>query len=109
MDVRRPRRGLDISRRGLRIAHADIVVDAAVEQERVLGNDGDLGADLGQRKRLEIVPAQPDYSPLRIIKAKQQPHDRGLATARAADHANSLARLDLEIEPVMDGFAATRI
>jgi hypothetical protein len=103
VDVGGPRGRLDVGLAGVRPAHADVVLDRAVEEEGVLADDRDHRADLVERELPQVLPAQPHRAGLRVVEAQQQPHDRRLAAARRADDADPLAGLGAEVEPVMDG------
>src|SRR2546422_5257733 len=46
--VRRARRGLELRRRRVRLAHPQVVFDRAVEEIRVLAHDGDAPAELDE-------------------------------------------------------------
>ena len=46
--VRRARRGLELRRRRVRLAHPQVVFDRAVEEIRVLAHDGDAPAQLDE-------------------------------------------------------------
>ncbi len=109
MDVRGPGRGNDIGLRGLRTAHADIVFDAAVKQERVLVHHRNHGANLGEGKRTQILSANADAAFVRVIETQQQAHDRGFPAARGADDADPLARGDLNVEPLVNDAPGRRV
>ena len=66
----------------LGLAEAQIVLDRAVEQIRVLIDDSELGADLIEAELFEIATAEPYGAFLRIVEPEQQPHDRRLAGPR---------------------------
>ena len=86
---------------GVGPAHADVGLDRAVEQEGVLVDDRDHAADLLERQLAQVVAAEADRALDRIVEAQQQAHDRRLAAARRADHADALARRHREAETVM--------
>ena len=52
--------GLDLGLGRVRPAHADVVLDRAVEQEGVLGHHRDHRPDLGEGQAAQIVPAEAD-------------------------------------------------
>ena len=109
MDVRGPGRRLDLALRRVGIAEADVLLDGAMEEEGVLVHHRDHRADLREGERPEIVTAEPDSARLRIVESEQQPHDRGFPAAGAADDADALAGVDLEVEPVVHATARTGV
>ena len=109
VDVRGLGRGLDLALARSGIAEPNVLLDGAMEQERILVHQRDHRADLREGKRAEVVPAEPDRAGLGIVEPEQQSHDRGFPAAGAADDADALAGADAEIEPVMHGSARAGI
>ena len=97
VDVGSTRRILDMGAGGIGPAHADIFLDRAVKQERVLVDDGDHAADLLGSEIPEIVAADLDAALLWVIETQQQPHDRRFAAAGTADQTDALAGCNGEI------------
>ena len=109
VNVGGPGRVLHLLARGARPAEADILLDRAVEQERVLVHDRDQRADLRKGQRAQIVAAQQDAALIGIVEAQQQAHDRRLAAARGADEAQPLASGRREVQPLVHGAARAGI
>jgi hypothetical protein len=86
------RRGLQLRLAGLGLAEAQVLFHRAVEQVCVLVDDRQLAADLREAEGLQVVAAQQDPALVGIVKPEQQTHDRGLAGAALADHADALTR-----------------
>ena len=103
------RRGFELLPVGVRLAEPQILLDRAVEEIRVLMDDGDHPAQRLGVERLQIVAADPHRSALRVEEAQQQARDRGFARAAGADDADLLAGGDGEGEPVMGGTAPAGI
>ena len=86
-------------------AEAQVVLDRAVEQVGVLGDDRDHPAHLIRVERADVVSANADRAGLGVVLAQQQAEDRGFAGAARADDANRLTGRDREAQPAM-GVAA---
>src|SRR5262249_47640571 len=92
----KPRRVLDLSARGARPAVGDVVLDRVAEEERVLGDDADEGAQRAYGHAPEIV-AVDGHAPLRnVVKSRQELHERRLPGARDANESDQLALADGE-------------
>ena len=72
----------------------DVVGDGAAEQEVLLRHHGDHAAELrlGQVAQRDAVDRDPPLQ--RVVEARQQPGDRGLARAGRAEQRDRLARRD---------------
>ena len=68
----------------IRTAEAQVVLDRAVEQVGVLGNDGNHAAHLSRIEVAQITSADTYRPALRLIQPRQQPHDGGLSRRRWA-------------------------
>ncbi|MFO1080005.1 MAG: hypothetical protein U1E23_05175 [Reyranellaceae bacterium] len=101
VDVGRARRRHEIVVTGVGAPEPDVVLDRAVEQERVLVDHGDQRADLRERQGAQVVAAQPHAALVGIVEAQQQAHDRRLAAARRPDQAQPLAGGGAEGEAVV--------
>ncbi len=73
-------------------AHAQIVLDGAVEQIAVLADHGDERTQILQRDFAQILAAHTDRAALRIVKTKKELRDRRLARAATADDADAFTR-----------------
>ncbi|GJC99127.1 hypothetical protein ColKHC_07953 [Colletotrichum higginsianum] len=82
-------------------AEADVEADAAVEQGRVLGHDGD-GVPEGGREVGDVVAVDEDLALGREVEALDEVHDGGLSGARGTDQAAELAGLQGEGDVVED-------
>src|SRR5262245_11757846 len=74
----------------------DVVLDRVVEQRRVLRHEANVRAQLPPVDRLEIRSADRDAPGLRLEKLEQQPRERRLAGAAAADDGDPRPGLDRE-------------
>ncbi len=89
-------RGDDLLLRRVRPAVGDIGPDRVGEQEAVLHDQADRGAQRVAGHVGDVVPADADRAGLRVVEARQQHGQGGLAGAGRADHGDRLARLDAE-------------
>jgi hypothetical protein len=96
------RRGHDLLVAGLGAGEAQILLDRAVEQERVLLDDREGAAQALRRQAAHIVPADPHDALGGVVEPLQQPHDRRLARAAHADDADPFARADGEAQAPVD-------
>ncbi len=91
------------------LAEPDVLLDRAVEQERVLVHHRDQGADLGKGQRPQVVAAQQDAALVGIVEAQQQAYDRRLAAAGGADQTQPFTGGCGEVEVVVHGAACAGI
>ncbi len=109
VDARRARRLLDLGAAGLGPAVADVVGDGVVEQQRVLRHDAHAPAQAADPHLPEVLAVDQHPSAVGIVEAQQQPRQRGLAGAAAADHGQRAAGRDAQIDVPEDlpaGFIA---
>lgn len=80
------------------MAGVKVVTNGALEESRVLGNDGQSASEIEQADRgcVDIVNA--DVARRRLDQAEQGECEGGLACACAADHADLLVRLDIKVD-----------
>lgn len=90
----------DLFRGRVGTAVGDVVADRVREQEGVLGDQADRGAQGVQGEFADVVAADEDGSVGHVVEARQEQGDRGLARAGGADDREGLAGADLEAEPV---------
>ncbi len=90
-------RGDDVRLAG--VAHhavRDIGRDAVVEEHDVLAHQRDVGAQAGERQRLQIVAVE-QYAPAgRAVKTRHQIGERALAAAGCADQRHGFIGIDGE-------------
>ena len=86
----------DIVQRRGRLGHRDIFAHRAAEQKILLQHHADLGAQMSEIELLQILPVDAHQPGLWPIQPLDQPGDRRLARAAAADDADDLAGLDRE-------------
>ena len=91
-------RGDDLLVGRIRAAVGDVGPDRVGEQEAVLHDQADRGAQRVAGHVGDVVPADADRAGLRVVEAGQQQRQGGLARAGRADHGDRLARLDAERE-----------
>ncbi len=95
--VSRPR-GVDDrlpARRGER-AVGDIGGHGVVEQHDLLADEGDVGAQGGQRELADVDAVEQDGARVGTVEARHQVRERALAAAGVADQGQGLARLDAD-------------
>jgi len=95
------RRGFELFPVGIGFAEPQVLFDRAVEQIRVLVDDGDHPPQRLGIEHPQIVAADPHRPALRVEEAQEQAGDRGFAGAAWADNADLLAGGDVERQPVM--------
>ncbi len=109
--VRRPGRGGYLILRGPGPAVPDVVRHRAREEQRLLGQQGDVVPQGAQGQLAQVDPVEQDPSGIRVAEAQQQPGHGGLAAAAAAGagHRQQPARRGGERQPVQHGLAAARV
>ena len=88
------------------VAIGDVVGQAAVGQERVLGNETDLPAQGFARQVLNRHAVEADAAGIRRLETQQQLQQRALAAAGGADQTDCGAAGDGQIDAVQDGGVA---
>jgi len=81
---------------GYERAETDIRCDGAGEQIGVLKNDGEMAAQIFERKLADIDAANADRATLDIVKTEQKIGERRLARAGVAGHGNRFPGFDAE-------------
>ncbi len=109
VDVGGPGGFLNVIWVSIRPPNADIFINSAVKQERVLINDRDHAADLCERKFAQIVPADADTALVRVIESQQQSDDRGFTAPRGADDTDPRTCSDMKIETIVNISSRPRI
>ncbi len=94
--IGRPGHGFQLGPGRLGPAHAQVVLDRAVEQIGILVHHGDLTANLIEGEIAQVAAADQYTSGLRVVEPQQQTGDRRLARAAGPDDAHALAGLDGE-------------
>ena len=107
--VRGPRRRGELLAGRVGPAEAKVVLDRAVEEDRVLVDDRDPPVDVVGGEAAEVAPADAHRARVRIVEAKQQADDRGLAGPARPDEPDPLPGLDPEVEAPMGGAAGAGI
>ena len=97
------------SSRGLRLAEGDVLADGAAEQGGLLQHDADLRAQRIERHIAQVVPVDGDAAFGRIVEARQQVDDGGLAGAGGAEQRNRLAGLGFKGDILQHRVAAAEI
>lgn len=91
--------GFDLGLAGLGIGIGDVGADRVVEQERLLGDQGDVMAQARQGQAAHVAPVQGDRAGGHVIEARDQVQDGALAAARRADQGHGLAAAGFEETP----------
>ena len=86
-------RGLfDLGSRRSRATVGDVVGDSPIKEERLLCDDANLGTQVTQTGLAQINAIQANGSRLRVVKARQQVHQRGLTRPVATDNGDGWER-----------------
>ena len=80
----------------------DVVSNGSVEEHRFLGDNANLGSDMGQVQLLDVVVLHVQGASVQIIEPLYQLDHGGLATPGLAHQSNPLSRLDMERDLVED-------
>jgi hypothetical protein len=80
-----PGRPLDLRAARFRAPEGDVGGDRVVEEQRVLGDDGDPVAERGERHVADVLPVDRDRAPRDVVKARHERKQRRFAGAGAAD------------------------
>ena len=96
--------GLDLGARGLGARDEEIVVNRVVEKDGVLGDDGDIAAEVGEADRADIVAVEGDATGNGIEEAWDEIGEGGLAGAARADKCADGAGGDQDGDFLEDGF-----
>src|SRR5260370_41383268 len=67
-----------------------------MEEERVLKDHPDLAGERLEREIADVIPVQPNGAQLRVVEAREEASNRGLASAGGADQRRKLTGLDDE-------------
>src|SRR5687767_6410209 len=79
-----------------RIPERQVIPYGAMEELYLLCHYPDTPAQLGQLHLAQLAAAEVNRPLLRVVESRQQPRDRRLAAASAAEQAQHPARLELE-------------
>ncbi len=99
----------ELGRRRVGLAHAQVLLDGAVEEIGVLVDHREPAPQLVERQVTHVVAAEQHPPLLGIVEAEEEPRHGGLARAARPHDAHALAGLDLEGEPVVGGPPAAGI
>ena len=80
------------------ICECNVFTHRAAEQQWILRNNADLATQGIQLDLGDVIAIDQDSTLTRLIQARQQLHQRALATAALADDADEGPRLDLEVD-----------
>src|SRR5690606_32362022 len=95
VDLRQPRRLLDLGVARIPAPVTDVVADRIVEQHGILGNNADDLAHRFLRHRADIPAVDGDPAGADIVEAIEQPRDGRFAGARRSDHRHRPAGWNL--------------
>ena len=84
----------------LRLPIGNVVAYRVVEQDGVLGNDGDLRAQGSDGQVAHVAPVDEQPPSRDIEEARQQMHQRSLACTAGADNRHQFARRYLQVDVV---------
>ena len=95
VDLRRPRRLLDLPVAGLRTGEAQILADGGVEEVGLLRDQAHRGGQRGERGVAYVDPVDAHAAALGLVQARDEVGERGLARAGLADQRGGRAGGDL--------------
>src|ERR1700691_2900963 len=87
---------------GVKLAHADIVADGAIEEENVLADKTDLRAQAGDFGFAEVDAVEKYRALGRVIEPQDQLQESGFAAAAGSHDDDKLAAWDFEREVAED-------
>ena len=90
--------GLHLRQGRVGLAPAQVLGDRPGEERAVLQNHRHAVAQMLERVVPHVDAADAHRAAQRVVKARDQAHERGFALARAADHAYRLAALDMHCD-----------
>ena len=103
MNIGRAGRGDDFGRFGIGPGIGDVVVEAFVEQHRILGHDADGGAQAFLAYLADVLAVDEDAALVHVIEAEQQARQGGFSGTARAHHRHLLSGGDGEADLVQDG------
>ena len=89
-------RGHDLVAAGIGAAIGDVLDDAGRKEHRLLQDDGELVAQVGQLVGAQIDAVEQDLAVRGVVEAGQQAHQRRLTRPRGARDAQAGPGADLE-------------
>ena len=92
VDLREPRRLLDLRVARLPAAVADVVADRVVEQDGVLRHDADRGAQRFLRDVADVLAVDQNAPAADLVEAEQQARDGRFAGTGGTDHRHADGR-----------------
>ena len=96
--------GLDLGAGSFGARDEEIVVDRVVEKDGVLGDDGDVAAEVGEAEGAEIVAVEGDATGHGVEEARDEIGEGGFAGAAWADEGADGAGGDEDGDFLEDGF-----
>src|SRR6266446_4483607 len=102
-----PGRSYDFILASAGTAICDVLGDAGRKQDRFLKDDTELVAEIGQFVVAQLQSIEQNLSFHRVVKTRQEIHQRGLAGTRGADDAHAFAWPDLERDILQDRLTLT--
>ena len=97
--------GLDVGAGSVGAGDEEVVVDRVVEENGILGDDGDVAAEIGEAEGAEVVAVEGDAAGDGIEEAGDEIGEGGFAGAAGADEGADGARGDEDGDVVEDEFA----
>ena len=95
--------GDDFLARGADFAEGDVFGDGGVEEEDVLADEGEVGAEVGDAEGFERDAVDFDLAGGGIVKAEEEVDEGAFAGAAFAGEAEALAAREVEADVVEDG------
>src|SRR5438270_6948441 len=80
-----------------------------MEQKSVLEDNAHLATDRLQCQLAKVMPIQPDYATLGVVKARNQGRHRRLSRATRADQCHQLSGLHVELDALQCRAALARV
>ncbi len=100
--LRAPRRVADLGFGRARPAVSDVLAHGGGEENGVLEDDRDLGAERFLRDLPHIAPVQPNDSGVGIVKTRDEAKKSALTRAGASDKGEDLIGRNLQVEVMQD-------
>lgn len=86
--------GLDVGEGGLGAAVGDVLADRGGEEDGLLQDDRELRAQVGEAVVAQVHAVEADDARGRVVEAREEAEERGLARAARAGDADAAARGD---------------
>ena len=90
--------GVDVGVRGVEARVAQVLHDGGVEEDRVLRDDAERGAETGERDASDVLVVDLDGAGGDVVETVEQLQERGFAGAGLADEGDGLACVGVDVD-----------